>query len=206
MPPGVKSSVPADAPSWRSRQAEATKDRVAEAARRLFARDGYSATSIDAIAREAGVAVRTVYSAFGTKREILSRICEDWLTRARARETAEVVLAEPDPRTRVHAAAGWLVDLYAAGFDVVLLFESATDEGPETAELLRAKLAGRDRVMNGFIRSLKSELAVPVPEAQAVYRALAAPGVYRELVEKAGWDRDRLVDWLDDTLARHILR
>jgi AcrR family transcriptional regulator len=202
----VKSSVPADAPTWRSRQAEATKDRVAEAARRLFARDGYSATSIDSIAREAGVAVRTVYSAFGTKREILSRICEDWLSRARARETAGDVLAEADPRRRVHAAAGWLVDLYAAGFDVVLLFESATDEGAETAELLAAKLAGRDRVMNGFIRSLKSDLAVPVAEAQAVYRALAAPGLYRELVEKAGWDRDRLVDWLDDTLARHILR
>ena len=204
MTPGVKSSNP-DTPSWRSRQAEATKDRIAEAARGLFARDGYSATSIETIAGEAGVAVRTVYSAFGTKREILSRICEDWLTRARARETAEDVLAEPDPRKRVRAATAWLADLYAAGFDVVTLFESATDEGAETADLLRAKLAGRDRVMDRFIRSLKSELIVPVDEAQALYRALAAPGVYRELVERAGWDRDRFVGWLDDTLARHIL-
>jgi AcrR family transcriptional regulator len=197
---------PDSTPTWRERQADATKDRIADAGRRLFATGGYSSTSIDAIAAEAGVAVRTVYSAFGTKREILSRICEDWLTRARARETAEDVLAEPDPRRRVHAAASWLTDLYAAGFDVVLLFESATDDSPETGELLRAKLAGRDRVMSRFIRSLEPHLAVPVAEAQAMYRALAAPGVYRELVETAGWSRDRFIAWFDETLARHILR
>jgi hypothetical protein len=106
----------------------------------------------------------------------------------------------------VRAASAWLADLYAAGFDVVLIFESAVDDGPETAELLRAKLAGRDRVMARFIQSLEADLAVPVDEAQAVYRALAAPGVYRELVESAGWDRDRFVAWFDEALARHILR
>jgi AcrR family transcriptional regulator len=199
MAPDVKGS-------WRSRQAAATRDRIAAAARELFATHGYASTSIDAIAREAGVAVRTVYAAFGTKREILSAICEEWLTRARARERADDVLAETDPRARLRAAAGWLVHLYSAGFDVVQILDTAADESPETQELLRAKLAGRDRVMNAFIRSLRDELAVPLPEAQSVYRALAAPGVYRELVEKAGWDRDRFADWMDDTLARAILR
>jgi AcrR family transcriptional regulator len=198
--------TPGSSPTWRERQADATKDRIADAARRLFAARGYASTSIDAIAEEAGVAVRTVYSAFGTKREILSRICEDWLARARARETAEEVLAEPDPRRRVRAASAWLADLYGAGFDVVLLFESAVDDSPETAELLRAKLAGRDRVMARFIHSLEPHLKVPQAEAQSVYRALAAPGVYRELVESAGWHRDRFVAWFDDALARHILR
>ena len=83
--------------TYRQRQAQATRDLIADTARRLFAADGYGATSMEAIAREAGIAVRTVYAAFGAKREILSLICERWLEQAAARELAGQVLAEPDP-------------------------------------------------------------------------------------------------------------
>lgn len=69
--------------TYRQEQAAATRDRIADAARRLFASSGYGSTSIEAIAAEAGVAVRTVYSSFRTKREILSHICERWLKQAR---------------------------------------------------------------------------------------------------------------------------
>ncbi len=160
---------------------------------------------MEAIASEAGVAVRTVYSAFGSKREILSLICERWLERADARGRAQRVLAEPDPADRIRGAAGWLRQLYAAGFDVVQIFEAATDESPQTRELLRSKLAGRNQVMDAMIASLHGQLRVPVAEAQAVYRALAAPGVYRELVMESGWSGERFEAWVADALARHLL-
>lgn len=195
----------AEVKSWRGQQADATKERIADAARGLFAATGYASTSIEAIAREAGVGVRTVYAAFGSKREILSAICEAWLERAHARETAEEVLARTDARERLTGAAEWIADLYGAGFDVVLILESATDESAETRELLRAKLAGRDQVMARFIRSVRDQLTVPLGEAQAMYRALAAPGVYRELVEVAGWDRRRFVAWIAAALHRELL-
>jgi AcrR family transcriptional regulator len=189
--------------TYRQAQAAATRERIAEAARRLFAVAGYGSTSIEAIAAEAGVAVRTVYSAFGTKREILSLICEQWLERARARERAGEVLAEPDPARRLRAAASWLVALYSAGFDVVMIFEAATDESAETRELLRSKLAGRNQAMDAMIASLDGHLRAPVHEVQAVYRALAAPGVYRELVEESGWAPDEFERWVGDTLERY---
>jgi AcrR family transcriptional regulator len=190
--------------TYRQEQAAATKDRIAEAARRLFASAGYGSTSMEAIAAESGVAVRTVYSAFGAKREILSRICELWLERAQARERAEEVLAEPDPKRRLEAAAAWLTHLYAAGFDVVMIFEAATDESPQTRALLRSKLAGRNQVMDAMIASLDGHLRVPVIEAQAIYRALAAPGVYRELVDESGWTPAQFQAWLAEAL-RHRL-
>jgi AcrR family transcriptional regulator len=207
MPRRVNTPVaPAEEPTtWRQQQAAATKDRIAESARRLFADHGYAATSIDAIATEAGVAVRTVYAAFGTKREILSHICGAWLERAGAREGAERVLAEPDAVTRLTAATHWLTHLYAAGFDVVEILESATDDSAETRELLRAKLAGRDHVMGEMIRSLEPHLSVPLAEAQAVFRGLAAPPLYRELVVGAGWSPERLGDWLAGILRSHVL-
>lgn len=190
--------------TYRQEQAAATRDRIADAARRLFAEQGYGSTSIEAIAAEAGVAVRTVYSSFGAKREILSHICERWLEKARARERAADVFAEPDPVRRLRAAAGWLTELYAADFDVVIIFEAAVDESPETRALLRAKLAGRNEVMDAMIASLKGHLTVPVPEAQAVYRALAASGVYRELVYDSGWKPQQFQHWLADALQRQL--
>jgi AcrR family transcriptional regulator len=200
MPPAVKTRS-----GYRREQAAATRDRIAAAARRLFATSGYGATSIAAIAAEAGVATRTVYAVFGTKREILSVICERWLEEAGAREGVAAVLAEPDPVLRLRGAAGWLTGLYAAGFDVVLVLDAAMDEDAETQALLRAKLAGRNGAMDAMVASLGEALRVPVDEAQAVFRALAAPGVYRELVQDSGWSRERFTGWVADTLERHLL-
>src|SRR5215213_7015383 len=118
--------------TYRQEQATATRERIADAARGLFATAGYGSTTMDAIAAAAGVGVRTVYSAFGAKREILSLICERWLEHAQARELAGKVLAEPDPVRRLRGAASWLRALYSAGFDVVMILEAATDESPET--------------------------------------------------------------------------
>lgn len=191
--------------TYRQEQAAATRRRIAETARRLFASRGYGATSMEVIAVEAGVAVRTVYSAFGSKREIISLICEMWLDQARARELAEDVLAEPEPGRRLRGAAAWLRALYSAGFDVVTIFEGATDESPQTRALLRAKLAGRNEVMDAMIASLRDDLRVPMREAQAVYRALAAPGVYRELVEESGWTPEQFERWVGDALERQLL-
>ncbi|WP_405065663.1 TetR/AcrR family transcriptional regulator [Kribbella sp. NBC_01510] len=197
MPEAVK--------SYRQVQAEETRIRIAQAGRRLFAAQGYGATSIDAIAKDAGVATRTVYSAFGTKREILSLICDLWLTEAGAIERAQQVLAIEDPVERLHGAAAWLTNLYSAGFDVVLIFEAATDESAETKALLRSKLQGRNEVMDAIIASLETELRIPLKQAQAVYRALAAPGVYQELVDESGWTPAEFEQFVADSLQRQLL-
>jgi len=196
---------PVNPPTYRQLQAQQTRERIAEAARRLFAAGGYRATTMEAIAAEAGVAARTVYSAFGAKREILSAICERWLEQARARELAEETMAQADPRSRLRAAAHWLRALYEAGFDVVTLFAAASDEDAQTRALLQAKLAGRNQVMDRVIASLDGAMRIPVAAAQAMYRALAAPGVYGELVVESNWSPDAFEEWVAHTLIRELL-
>ena len=198
-------SVKTSPSSYRREQADATRLRIADAAQRLFSRDGYGATSIEGIAREAGVGTRTVYAAFGAKREILSVICERWLERAQARERAGEVLELPDPRQRVRGAAGWLTTLYSADFDVVRILDAALDEDDETRELLVAKLRGRNRVMDRLIASVEPHLSLPLTDAQSVFRAFAAAGVYGALVVDAGWSPARFEGWLADTLETQLL-
>ena len=55
-----------DAGRRREERARERRQRVVDAASRLFGERGYVATTVEAIAREAAVAPATVYQAFGT--------------------------------------------------------------------------------------------------------------------------------------------
>lgn len=55
----------------RQQQAAATRRTILEAAARLFERDGYPATTMEAIAAEAGLSLKTVYLPFTTKSGLL---------------------------------------------------------------------------------------------------------------------------------------
>src|SRR5438094_8661699 len=95
----------------RRAQAAATRRAILDAARRLFERDGYAATTMAAIAAEAGVALKTVYVAFETKSGVLRAL---WNLSLRGDEgeapVAErawyrEVLAEPDPERQLRRNA-----------------------------------------------------------------------------------------------------
>ena len=88
----------------RERQARQTREQIVEAARRLFARDGFTKTTVEAIAREAGVSAQTVYASVGSKRAIVSfnrRLFE------RGRDVLDVVMAtRADPDVEAFGRAG----------------------------------------------------------------------------------------------------
>src|SRR5881398_2341205 len=95
----------------RREQAAATRRAMLEAAQRLFERQGYAATSIAAIAANAGVAQKTVYLAFETKSGLLRAL---WHLLLRGDEgDAPVgerawyrkVLEEADPRRQLELNA-----------------------------------------------------------------------------------------------------
>jgi len=50
---------------------------IAQAALRLFLRDGYERTSVDAIAAEAGVSKRTIYNRYGDKENLFLSVLQD---------------------------------------------------------------------------------------------------------------------------------
>jgi AcrR family transcriptional regulator len=66
------------------------RDAIGRAALTLFASDGYERTSVDAIAAEAGVSKRTVYSHYGDKESLFLSVVRDTYGRMLAR-IAEIV-------------------------------------------------------------------------------------------------------------------
>ena len=97
----VKARRRYDSPRRRE-QAAATRAQILEAAERLFGRDGYVATTMAAVAAEAGVALKTVYLAFDTKPGLLRAIWDLRLRGPVDQPVADLpwyreVLEEPDP-------------------------------------------------------------------------------------------------------------
>src|SRR3954464_14988062 len=94
----------------RREQAAATRRQILDAAQRRFERDGYAATTMAAIASEAGVALKTVYVVFETKSGVLRAL---WHLLLRGDEDAAPVgerqwyreiLDEPDPEKKLRRA------------------------------------------------------------------------------------------------------
>src|SRR5436309_10987844 len=128
---------PYDSPRRRD-QAAATRTQILEAAQRLFEAKGYVATSMAAIAAEAGVALKTVYVAFETKRGLLRTL---WNLLLRGDEEPvpvgerpwfREVVDEPDPQLqlRLHARNSRMVKERAGA-----LLEVLRSAAPADAEI-----------------------------------------------------------------------
>lgn len=191
----------------RQRQALATQQLVVGAARRLFLEQGYNATTIQDIAREAGVAVSTVYSIFSNKRGVLSAIREAWHQTSRQRDLRHEALTHDDPAARFDLMAHLTRRQWETGADTIKVYVSAGAADPEARAELRQARAGRRAAQREFIEASTGMLrpGLGVERATALLHALTLFEVYQELVDEAGWTPDEYEAWLARTLRGQLL-
>ena len=193
--------------TYRQQQALATRMHIVANAKRLFLVQGYTSTTIEAIASEAGVAVSTVYAVFGNKRSILGAICEAWLEEAQIRPLMEQALAEPSIRERLKLAARWTRQQWERGAEVLPLLQAASHDDPEVAAMLASWIADKSAAMMHFVASLKGTLRpdLDVQRAGHIFDALTIPEIYRDLINRSGWSPSEYEHWLFETLANQLL-
>ncbi|WP_296601661.1 TetR/AcrR family transcriptional regulator [Nocardioides sp.] len=108
---------------WQEVRKAATRARILEAGRGLFAERGYAGTSIGDISEAAGVGVRTIYLHFPSKAAIMLAYFDGWLdafvAAVRERPVEEPVAETVAAALAAMADAGW-VD--RAGEDVALAY------------------------------------------------------------------------------------
>jgi AcrR family transcriptional regulator len=191
----------------RQRQALETRRLIAEAAGKLFLERGYAATTMDAIAGEAGVAVSTVYAAFKNKRAILKEIRLAWHDRTHAREINAEAARHPDPERRLEMLANSNRRQWELGAGMVAIYQGAAAADREAAaeldEALRGRRAALDRIVEGIEEALRPGL--DSTRAAAILRALCRAEVYQELVEESGWSPDEYEAWLVTMLKTQLL-
>lgn len=191
----------------RQRQAQETKDRVIAAARALMAANGWTATTIDAIATEAGVAPQTIYAAFGNKRSLLEGMRQAMMRDSKIPELMAQATAEPDASRRLGLWAQLVRQQMETSYDVISIHRQAAASDPNVAADYRKVLDNRARTMAGFIHDLRTDLAPGMDESTAsdLLWCFSNEEIYRELVEERGWSADRYEQWLGATLVAQLI-
>jgi AcrR family transcriptional regulator len=191
----------------RQRQAQATASIIVTSARELFLEQGYTGTTIEAIAARADVAVSTVYTVFGSKRGILRAIRSPWHEGSHIRD---VVYGEPgdaSPEQRLEQLAQATRQQWESGGDLITIYQGAAAADPEAAAELSEALKGRRKGMETFALSMEPHLppGLDVTRAAAILQALCLPEVYNQLVRQSGWPADAYQAWLLHALKRELL-
>jgi len=194
-------------PTLRDERAQITRGRIADAARRLFTRDGYAATTLVGIAREAGVAVQTVYAVYGSKAGILRALREATMDQPDAEALFAMAMAEPSAPLSLDLFAHSIRRRWEHSGDVVAIHRDAGTADPEIRAGEADTLARRRVGILGLAHVLAPALRpdVDVAEASAILDALTLAEVYAELVEVQGWTPDRYETWVAAVLIEELL-
>ena len=201
--------------SHRREQAEETRRKVLAAAQTLFERDGYVATSMAAVAGEAGVSLKTVYLGFETKAGLLRAL---WHLLLRGeREEAPVaeqgwyreMIDEPDPRRQLLLNARNSRAVKSRAGALMGVIESAAPSELEIGELWRRIQSEFHENQRTVIESLDEKGALRAglePDAAAdILWTLNHPSVHRLLVVERGWSAERYEAWLGEVLCSELL-
>jgi AcrR family transcriptional regulator len=210
----VKRTRSYDSPRRRE-QAAATRRAILEAAQRLFERGGYAATSVPAIATEAGVALKTVYVAFETKANLLNALWEARL--AEGEEAIPVLergwyrrlLAAPHPEGKLRILAAQAREVKTRSGALLEVIRNAAGADPEIAALwsrIQTKLLD---VQRSVVEQLKEKDALApdldVETATDILWTLNHPTVWHLLVRERGWTAEQYERWLRDAFRSQLL-
>ena len=193
--------------SLRAEQARRTRQRIAEAARRLFVSRGYHVVTMADIAAEAGVAYQTVYAAFGNKKRMAHEII--WTTFDV--EGVDNLLAEltaaPDPETWLRSAAR-IARVVSQRLGELLRFLQESGDPELQAEHREVESRRRDQQQHLAAMLADSGRLKPglsEQEALDVLWTMTGSHLYQQLVDRQGWSAARYEQWLGDALVELLL-
>lgn len=202
--------------SRRREQAAATRRDILGAAQRLFERQGYAATTMAAIAAEAGVALKTVYLAFETKSGVLRALWNQLLrgdegeAPVAERSWYREVVEEPDPqrqlrlnarnsraaKTRIAGVLKVIREAAPVDSDTGALWERIQTEFHANQRAIVERLAQRKALRRGL----------DVDRATDILWTLNHPDVWQLLVGERGWTPEQYEQWFGDTACSQLLR
>jgi AcrR family transcriptional regulator len=195
----------------RTEQAQMTRARILDAARRLLVSGTYSSVTMEEIAKEAGVSYQTVYAIFGTKLRLAQGLIEVGFPHVadalklfdalRQSDDAELVLRTGARVSRlIYEICADLLRFIRESGDPALLAHYREREEQRLTDMIQFGLPAM------LERSGRLRAGISSSEAVAVIWALTGPDQYTQLVFQRGWPPSRYEDWLGNALINMLLR
>jgi AcrR family transcriptional regulator len=191
-------NVKSPAGSLRAARAAETRRRIEEAARRRFAERGYAASTLREVAVEAGVAVQTVYAAFGSKSAILRALRLRVVDDPEADEAWSRALDARTVAAAVEAFARSIRLRWEHGADIVAINADAARSDvtirPDVEVAVRTRRAGIARLAAALVR-LEPRLG-GADDVTAILEGLTVSETYGVLTDAHAWSPDSYELWL----------
>src|SRR5712692_515270 len=150
----------------RQAAAEQTRARIIAAARELLvASAGFSGFSIDAVARQAGVARMTVYYQFGSKLGLLEALFDDLAARGQIGERLANAFRRPDPLEALAAVIAAFIHFWAADRPVTRRLQALAALDPDFEQGMRARGARRREALRVLLGRLREQRGRPSAES-----------------------------------------
>jgi AcrR family transcriptional regulator len=198
----------------REERARLTRQRIIAAARGLFLERGFTATTVEAVAAEAGVAPATPYQAFGTKRAILAAVLEstvagdDAPTAVLDRDWVAAARRERNPKKQLRMVVAGACEIAARTAPLKDVIRDAAATDPAAGELIRLDHQRRRQTQASLVEILteRRPLRADVKTDRAVdtFFALVNSVTYDLLVNHCGLSVEQWKDWLVDLLERQL--
>ncbi|HYF47391.1 MAG TPA: helix-turn-helix domain-containing protein [Acidimicrobiales bacterium] len=193
----------------RARRAAETRATLVATATELFTRNGWAGTGMRDVAREAGVAVETLYTHFSSKRKLFDAVVDHAVVgddeQVPVAERPEfLALGRGRRADRIAAAASLLAAVHARTLPFAALIREAATTDEEIAEVLRLT---RERQRRDIEAGLELLLGRPPTddERDGVW-AVLSPEVCLLLVQESGWSIERYERWIAETVGRVLPR
>lgn len=201
--------------SRRQEQARQTRLAVLDAAKRLFLEHGYAATTMAAVAGDAGVSVETVYKGFANKPGLVKAVFDvaivgdDDPLPMLQREFVQRNLAEPDPHRKLAAYGVHLAEVSPRACPIQLVVRAAAETDAGAAEVWQELQSERLTGMTVFAGHLAEgghlRNGVSAAEARDVLWAHNSVELWDLLVNQRGWSNRRYGRWIGDQLVAALL-
>jgi AcrR family transcriptional regulator len=126
-----------------------TRQRVLDAAARVFAKNGYDGARVAQIAKAAGLSVGAIYNHYPSKAELLAAVVE----RHSADQLAQLLMSgEPAGVLDLIAAQGKQLDHGPLAAPLLAEVILTARRDPEVAQILLRDVAGRESLLADFVR------------------------------------------------------
>jgi AcrR family transcriptional regulator len=191
----------------------ATRTRVLEAASTLFVANGYTGTTMAAIAKEANVAMQSVYSAGRSKADLLHEAVQlavagdDQPVMVHERPIVARIADEPDPVHQARLIAAAIIDVHRRSAPIQRAQIEAAAVDPTVRQRAEDAHRGRLATLTEAVAMIPSDrLRHSVEQCTDALWALASPETFDLLQRVRGWDWDTIRAWLERSTIDLLLK
>ncbi len=203
-------------PPRAQRRGADTRRRIEQAAAHLFTSAGYTGSTMQAIADEAGVHVQTIYLAYRTKPALLAACAarlvagdEDPETHPSERQWAREVAAETDPTAKLTRYVRQIAEVTPRISRLIDVLRATAPAEPAVAAFLehmeRGRREGPLQLLGHGVPTGTWREGLTADQIADIVFAIASPDTFRALTERCGWTRSATEALIVRALKRELL-